>query len=484
MVRMGKRTSALALSLVAGLALAACSGGGTSDTETSAAAANTKFTYAYEQEWQAYNTGTTLTNASQNAIPMNRVLLGFWKFAPDGSLAPEPDFGTYEKVSDDPLTVKYTFADDAVWSDGNPIDCDDAYLYWMSNNGTIPEFKTASTTGVEDIKSLDCKDGDKTFTATYSTPFADWAALFNPILPAHIVEQQSGVKDLIAAYDNNDTKGLAKAGDFWTHGWTFDPGELPDQSLIPSSGPYELSKWVSGNSLTLTANPNWYGDPPASKTVVIRFIAADAQAQALQNGEIQAMDPQPNADLSKQLEAIGDSITYKQEDQFTFEHYDFNFDGAFKDKALREAFALCLPRQTIVDNLIKPDNPSAIVLNSRYYLPFQPQYQGVADAITPPEYESQDIDKAKQILEDNNAVGQELRLGYIVPNPRRESEAQLIVDACGPKGAGFDVKDEGDKTFFNADGALVTGNFDVALFAWTGSPLVTGSSGYLRHRWW
>ena len=87
-----------------------------------------------------------------------------------------------------------------------------------------------------------------------------------------------------------------------------------------------------------------------------------------------------------------------------------------------------------------------------------------------------DIDKAKQILEDNNAVGTELRLGYIVPNPRRESEAQLIVDACGPKGAGFDVKDEGDKTFFNADGALVTGNFDVALFAWTGSPLVTGSS--------
>ncbi len=149
------------------------------------------------------------------------------------------------------------------------------------------------------------------------------------------------------------------------------------------------------------------------------------------------MDPQPNPDLQKQLEKLGDSIVFETADQFTWEHYDFNFDGAFADKALREAFALCLPRQTIVDNLIKPDNPEAIVLDSRYYLPFQPDYQEVADAITPEEYATQDIDQARQILEDNNAVGTELRLGYIVPNDRRVSEAQLVQDACGPDGAGL-----------------------------------------------
>jgi len=63
-----------------------------------------------------------------------------------------------------------------------------------------------------------------------------------------------------------------------------------------------------------------------------------------------------------------------------------------------------------------------------------------------------------------------------VPNPRREAEAQLVQEACGPDGAGFNIIDEGDKTFFNANGALVTGRFDVAMFAWAGSPLVTGSS--------
>ncbi len=473
----GKRASALATLIGAALVLAACTGGG-SDEDTSDDTSNepVTFTYAYEQEWQAYNTGTTLTNASQNAIPMNRVLLGFWYFAPDGSVAQEEDFGSYEKTSDDPLTVEYTFADDAVWSDGEPIDCDDAWLSWYSQSGQTDTFKPVSTDGYEDIKTVDCADGDKTFTVTYDKPYADWVANFGAILPAHIVEQEAGFDDFIAAVEDKDTKGLEKAGTFWTNGWTFKPGELPDPSLIPSSGPYQISKWESGNSLTLKANENYYGDAPAAETVVIRFIAATAQAQALENGEIQAMDPQPEPDINKQLERLGDSIVFEGSDQFTFEHYDFNFDGAFKDKALREAFALCLPRQTIVDNLIKPQNPEAIVLDSRYFLPFQAEYEEVATAITPEEYKTQDIDQARQIMEDADAVGTRIRLGYILPNDRRAAEAQLVQDACGPDGAGFEVVDEGDKTFFNANGALVTGNFDVALFAWTGSPLVTGSS--------
>ena len=167
---------------------------------------------------------------------------------------------------------------------------------------------------------------------------------------------------------------------------------------------------------------------------------------------------------------------FSPEDQFTFEHYDFNFDGVFKDEKLRQAFALCLPRQQIVDTLIKPDNPEAIVLDSRYYLPFQEQYEEVASQITPEEYASQDIDRAASLVKEANAEGTDVRLGYIVPNPRREAEAQLVQEACGPDGAGFNIIDEGDKTFFNANGALVTGRFDVAMFAWAGSPLVTGSS--------
>ncbi len=256
-----KRASAWALLVGASLVLAACTGGGsgTDDTDTTSNEPVT-FTYAYEQEWQAYNTGTAATNASQNAIPMNQVTLGFWYFAPDGSVAPETRFGTYEKVSDDPLTINYSFADDAVWSDGEPIDCDDAYLAWYANSGQTKNFKTISTDGYEDIKTVDCADGDKDFSVTYDKPYADWVANFGSILPAHVVEKQAGIDDLITAINEDDTKGLEAAGDFWTNGWVFKPGDLPDESLVPASGPYKLSKWESGNSLTLAANENFYGD--------------------------------------------------------------------------------------------------------------------------------------------------------------------------------------------------------------------------------
>jgi peptide/nickel transport system substrate-binding protein len=471
-----KRASAWALLLGASLVLAACTGGGTETEETEESNEPVTFTYAYEQEWQAYNTGTAATNASQNAIPMNRVLLGFWYFAPDGSVAPEEEYGSYEKTSDDPLTIEYTFAEEAVWSDGEPIDCDDAWLSWYSQSGQTDTFKPVSTDGYEDIDTVECADGDKSFTVTYNKPYADWVANFGAILPAHVVEKEAGIDDFIAAVEEDDTKGLEAAGEFWTKGWVFKPGDLPDASLIPSSGPYQLDSWESGNSLTLVANENYWGDAPEAETVVIRFIASDAQAQALENGEIQAMDPQPTPDITKQLAALGDQVVYESKDQFTFEHYDFNFDGVFKDETLRQAFALCLPRQTIVETLIQPDNPEAIVLDSRYFLPFQPDYEEVAAAITPEEFASQNIEEAKRLVQEADAVGTDVRLGYIIPNPRREAEAQLVQESCGPDGAGFNIIDEGDKTFFNADGALVTGRFDVAMFAWAGSPLVTGSS--------
>ena len=65
---------------------------------------------------------------------------------------------------------------------------------------------------------------------------------------------------------------------------------------------------------------------------MIRYIADDAQAQALQNGEINVMEPQPQVDIVNQLKRLGDKIKVQTGDQYSFEHLDFNFKGAFADK--------------------------------------------------------------------------------------------------------------------------------------------------------
>jgi peptide/nickel transport system substrate-binding protein len=477
----GMRTGAKALALLAGasLALSACASGDDSgdDTGDQNTTAPVTFTWAYDQEFATYNGNTADGNAAANAVVLNQVLRGFWYFAPDGTITPDKDYGTFEKTSDNPLTVKYTFNDKATWSDGEALDCDDAVLDWLANSGVTGEkgFSSASTAGYEDMNKPQCKDGDKSFTIVYKKPFADWDANFGPnsgwILPAHIVEKQSGVSDIIAAADQPTSPTLAKAIQFYNEGWQLNPGQLkPD--IMPSAGPYQISAWQAGQSLTLKPNPKWWGAPPKSQTIVIRYLAGDQMAQALQNGEIDAMDPQPQVELVNQLKALGDKVDFSTHSQYTYEQLTYNFKTQFADKKLREAFTKCVPRQQIVDNLVKPQDPNAKILESRYIFPFQDEYSQFTN-LGGQNYDKVDIAGAKQLLGGKTPT---VRIGWrkdpAALNKRRVDTLALIQASC--KQAGFNVVDAGVPTFFEKE--WPAGNFDVAMFAWTGSPVVTGSS--------
>jgi peptide/nickel transport system substrate-binding protein len=183
------------------------------------------------------------------------------------------------------------------------------------------------------------------------------------------------------------------------------------------------------------------------------------------------MDPQPNPDVLNQLKQIGPTVKVENHEQFSFEHLDFNFrkGNPFTDLKVRQAFAKCVPRQTIVTNLVKPSNPNAIVLDSLYALPFQPNYKDYTSNNGSSAYAQQDIAGAKQLLGGKTIP---LRIGYNTPNPRRTQEVALIRDACGQ--AGFKVSDAGQADFFG--NGLANGNWDVALFAWIGSAIVTSNS--------
>ena len=52
----------------------------------------------------------------------------------DLNLAKNEDVGTYEVVSEDPFTVKYTVAEGVTWSDGVPVDAADLLMYWGAQN--------------------------------------------------------------------------------------------------------------------------------------------------------------------------------------------------------------------------------------------------------------------------------------------------------------------------------------------------------------
>lgn len=518
MIRSRKAASAAGVLLALSLVAAACGGddgGDTADTtaaaettaapettaagggDTTAAPADTTaapeepaaggdITYGYEQEFFAWNSSTSDANASSNAIVLGQVQPSVSRWKGDGSLLWDLELLTEEPqvTSEDPFTVEYNLNPDAAWSDGDPIDCDDFTLAWVANNkiylqknedGTVatdPEtgaelllFNNAGTTGYEDIESLEC-DGS-TITATFSTPFSDWQTLFTGLLPAHIIEAETGVEDIIAAHEAADEAAMASVAEFWNTAWNLNPGELKPE-ISPSGGPFDISSWEAGQSLTLTRNENYWGTPAVADNVIFRYIPQDAQAQALANQEIQAMDPQPNPDLVAQLEQL-DGITVVNGEQYTYEHVDFNFNNP--DLAIpevREAFAKCLPRQQIIDTLIKPQNPEAIVLNNRWIPSFEAAYEDTSGGL----YDEVDIEGATALLEGAGKSGLTVRIGYRTPNQRRTNEVELIKASC--EQAGFVIQDAGSDTFFADE--LPNGNFDIALFAWAGGPNKTGAS--------
>jgi peptide/nickel transport system substrate-binding protein len=482
------RIGLLAAVITGVLVLAACSGsssGNDDQAKVTATPAPITMAYAHEQEFTSYNNNTEDQAAVANAVVLNQILRGFWYADPQGQVHPDTEFGTYARVTGNPLTIRYTFNPKARWSDGSPIDCDDAVLAWAANSGRWPTGKRdpdtdAKLTAFSSIRPgawananpPKCNAGDRSFTITFNTVYADWDSLFGPgtILPAHIVEKESGVADIVAAVKANRTATMIKVGNIYNHLWNFRPGQYRTD-VSPSAGPYQVASWKAGQSITLAPNPQWWGTPAKAATLVIRFIPEDQQVSALRAGKVQVIDPDPSTELLAQLSqnpAGSAPLKVSTHDSFTWEHLDFNFAGEFKSKELRQAFADCVPRQQILDNLIKPLNPNAQVLQSRFVLPFQSGYSTFT-SIGGQAYNTVNVAAAKRILQTSHKVGTKVRISYQTPNPRRQAEVALIRASCDQ--AGFKVEDAGTDRFFG--GALDLGTFDVALFAWTNSQLVT-----------
>ena len=431
-------------------------------------------------DFLSYNGLQSNTYTTYNSAVVDRMFSSFWYFGTDGSIIPNEDFGTYEKTSDDPLTVKYTISDDAKWSDGTPVTAGDFIFHWAANNDTVkaegsetPLFDSISFEQGKYIPEAPEGEADgKEFTVTYPEPYADWEILISTALPAHIVAKEAGMsfEELVTAAKEKDVEALTPAAEFWNDGWDFSPGELPDASLVPSMGPYKFKDggWQAGQSITLEANPEYWGTPAATKELVLRFADPKTHVQALQNGDLDVIEPQATVDTLQQLEGLGDDVNVQTGDQLTWEHVDYNRGegSVFADSPeLREAFALCLPRQQIVDNLIKPIYADAQVMNLREVFPFQDKYQEVVDAAYPKEMDEPNIEKAKELVEQSGVSKPTVRLGYQAGNQRRTETVALIKSSCDQ--AGFDVQDANSPVFFKE--VMPAGDYDAALYAWAGS---------------
>lgn len=501
---MNKRFLAAGASVAAAaMVLTACTppGGGDDDQ----ASGDSTLNIGWNESFRSMNTQTANGNAASNSL-LTYLMNDNFGYYDDNLEVQDGALGKVEQVSEDPLKVKYTFSDDAKWSDGTPVDAADLALTWAgrstnfntveSNNdddGTVKEndektvYFDSSTVGASLIKDFpEISDDGKELTFEYTKPYADWADEFGigpdgVGLPSHIVAKKAlGVDDaekgkeaILKALKDKDTKKLSKISNTWNTG--FDFTSMPkDEDLLVHNGPYKITKFEEGQYLTLELDDNYSGPTkPKVNTVTVRYNGDPmAMVQAVENGEVDFTQPQATADVLSAAEDL-DGVTVEAGDGATYEHVDFTFDnkGPFdpeanggdeeKAKKVRQAFLHTVPRQDIVDKIIKPLNDEAVTRDSFNQVPGSPMYDGIVAGNGIDAYKEVDVDAAKKLLKEAGVESPKVRVMYDNTNSRRQQEFQLIKESA--EKAGFEIEDVGD---VNWGTRLGDGTYDVSLFGW------------------
>ncbi|PXA80606.1 MULTISPECIES: ABC transporter substrate-binding protein [Auritidibacter] len=436
------------------------------------------------QPFNSYNGQTPSNYNVYNSTIVDRLFSGFSYVGTDLEIYQNEEFGSYEVINEDPFTVEYTINDEVQWSDGTPVTVADYVLDWAHQRylgeGQFDGLSPNLGTYVPDGPQAESYDS-KTFTVEYPDgPYADWELMIGAAHPSHVVAEETGIsqEELVTAILEGDEDLIEDIAETWNTIWDTDPGTLPDAELIPSSGPYILSDWQDGEYVTLEANEDYWGTPPGVSTLIFQFVDNAAHVQALQNGDLHAIVPTETVDTRNELENLVEQGEHAMHigDKATWEHLDIQYgEGSpfAETPELAEAFALCVPRDQILENLIHPVNPDAELLNAREVLNFQPDYDEIVAETYDGRYDTADVEAAAEIIQEHDAEGTEILIGHNAQE-RRHDTVELIQASCNE--AGFEIVDGGD-----VDIDIAAGEWDVALFAWSGSGQI--ASGLNIYGW-
>jgi peptide/nickel transport system substrate-binding protein len=105
----------LAVAAAAALAVSGCT-----TTATAPVASGGTITVAEVNELTSFNPATPAGNLDINTKIQGYTRSSFFYIDNKLNIVPDKSFGTVTKVSDKPLTVKYTLAKNLTWSDGKP----------------------------------------------------------------------------------------------------------------------------------------------------------------------------------------------------------------------------------------------------------------------------------------------------------------------------------------------------------------------------
>ncbi|OIO69312.1 MAG: peptide-binding protein [Zetaproteobacteria bacterium CG_4_9_14_3_um_filter_49_83] len=347
------------------------------------------------------------------------------------------------EVSDDQLSIIFHLRHGINWTDGKPFTSQDCAftLALMQDDATQSAYKSDYSM----VKSFETPD-PYTFTVHYSEIFSpalsSWVSL--SILPKHIFKGENIMNTKLS--------------------------RLPKATL----GPYVLKDWQAQQSITLSANPNYYDGSVWISERMTRIIPDTAtQFLELSAGHLDEMGLTPT-----QFKRLFDNTPYLKEHYlryqylgFVYTYMGFNLNRApFNDPLVRQAIAYAIDRQEIVDGVL-------LGLGELIATPYKPGTRWVNESLKPRAFSP---DKATKLLsqagwqKNQHGIlekdGKSLSFTILTNNGNKQRADSATIIQQRLKQIGIEVKVRLVEWSAFIDNFINKRNFDAVILGWSMSP--------------
>ena len=420
--------------------------------------------YMVNSQLATTNAGTAFGSTTSAAQLSTRLYPGLFVPGPSGQLIPNADLVETEKLppaaDSDQESVRLTLADDATFSDGAPVTCDDYLLAYTA--GTHPVEFASHMPLMNDIADIECAPHSKAFTLTfYKDQGHRWRQMFGPgtVMPAHALAQKTdmSMEDLNAALHAEDMAALQPVAELWRYGFSTAKDDF-DPELQVSYGPFTAEKVGDSGEVFLKANEQYRGDKPALDRLVVWPSSADAQELA-DKGVLKVADSATAAPgwLSGNAGEDAESAEGKDldndsagEDSAGADNNEFETTtkvglqtdtltlsqaGIFAEPSARKAFAACVDQAALAhksSEISGVDVPPAYVRTVSVQDPVAQTLGSVAK-----DHEGTDMAAAGQLN------GTTIKVGYVGPEKRYQAMVEALRASCEP--AGITIEDAADE---------------------------------------
>ena len=271
--------------------------------------------------------------ASSNILfNVGETLVGF----PPGETEPAPLLAEDFEVSDDGLTYTFTLREGVTFHNGKELTSEDVkFSFERVVDMAHPAGAASLLFGIESIDTPDERTAVITLGQPNSTFLPRLAYTVATIVPSdgHYLAPDAGIEE-------EDAEAAEAQAD-----------EFVQEDLI-GTGPYTVGEFRDGESITLEANPDYWGEAPANDRVMVRFFQTSSQMKlALESGEIDVAHRDFSPDEQADLET-NDQVQVIQGEGGRTRFIVFNpTHEVVGDPDVRRAIAASIDRDRIIEDV-------------------------------------------------------------------------------------------------------------------------------------